>query len=540
MGASGTMPRLRLGVGVAAALLLGLALLRLAGQTDGLAVAEVRIGATPATVFTRAGADAPAPAVVIAHGFSGSRQLMAPFATTLARTGYVAVAYDALGHGRNPAPLTGDVTREDGATAALLDEMAEVAAFARAHAASDGRLAVLGHSMASDIVVRHAIADPATEAVVAVSLFSPAATAEAPQNLLVITGALEAGLTDEALRVAGLPLGIVAEPFTTYGAPGDGPARRAVLSPSVEHIGVLYSPTSLREARDWLDASFGRAPAGTEIDARGPWILALFAAFVALAWAAAPLLPQVAAPETLTRPAAGIAVAGPAAPAAPADPVPAAPPARPPAPRRRRFALAILGPALAAPLAAWALPAGIVPVAVPVADYLALHFLLYGLLTGLALWWLGLLPRRPAPGPLAAATGALAAFGILSLYLPLDAHVAAFLPTPERLPLLGLLVVCLAPYFLADEALTRHPAAPRLAYPLTKLAFLLSLALAIALDLERLFFLVIILPVILLFFVLFGLVSRWSNAATGSGVPAALALSLLFGWAIAVTFPRLG
>jgi hypothetical protein len=95
MGASGSMPRLRLAVGVAAALLLGLALLRLAGQTDGLFVAEVRIGATPATVFTRAGADAPAPAVVIAHGFSGSRQLMAPFATTLARAGYVAVAYDA-------------------------------------------------------------------------------------------------------------------------------------------------------------------------------------------------------------------------------------------------------------------------------------------------------------------------------------------------------------------------------------------------------------------------------------------------------------
>jgi dienelactone hydrolase len=331
MGASGTLPRLRLAVGIAAALLLGLALLRLGGETDGLAVEEARIGATPATVYTRAGADAPAPAVVIAHGFSGSRQLMAPFATTLARAGYVTVAYDALGHGRNQVPLTGDVTREDGATAALLDEMAEVAAFARAHPASDGRLAVLGHSMASDIVVRHAIADPATGAVVAVSLFSPAVTADAPENLLVVTGALEAGLTDEALRVAGLPLGIVAEPFTTYGAPGQGPARRAVLSPGVEHIGVLYSPTSLREARDWLDASFGRAPAGTEIDAaidtRGPWILALVAGFLALAWAAAPLLPQVAPPWTAPRPAARVAVAGPAVPAAPADPVPAAPPA---------------------------------------------------------------------------------------------------------------------------------------------------------------------------------------------------------------------
>lgn len=530
------MPRLRLAVGLVALLLLGVALVRLAGQTDGLATEEVRIGTTPATVHTRAGAE-PGPAVVIAHGFSGSRQLMAPFATTLARAGYVAVAYDALGHGRNPAPLTGDVTREDGATAALLAEIDRIAEFARGHPASDGRLAVLGHSMASDIVVRHGIADPATEAVVAVSLFSPAVTAEEPENLLVITGALEAGLTDEALRVAGLPWSEVAEPFETYGEPGEGPARRAVLSPNVEHIGVLYSPTSLREARAWLDASFDRRPAATGVDTRGPWILALFAAFLALAWAASPLLPRVAAPEPMRGPAArAAAAAGSATPAAPADPVPAAPAA----PRRRRFALAILGPAVAAPLAAWALPAEIVPVAVPVADYLALHFLIYGLLTGLALWRLGLLPRRPAPGPLALAAGALAAFGILALYLPLDAHVAAFLPTAQRLPLLALLVACLAPYFLADEALSRHPAAPRLAYPLTKLAFLFSLALAIALDLERLFFLIIILPVILLFFVLFGLVSRWSHAATGSGMPAALALSLLFGWAIAVTFPVLG
>jgi hypothetical protein len=512
---------------------------QLAGETRGLVVEEATVGTTPVTVHARAGAD-PGPAVVIAHGFSGSRQLMAPFATTLARAGYLAVSYDALGHGRNPAPLTGDVTREEGATAALLAEMADVAAFARAHSASDGRLAVLGHSMASDIVVRHAITDPDVEATVAVSLFSPVVTEEAPENLLVVTGALEAGLTDEALRVAGLPRGETAEPFATYGDPGDGAARRAVLSPGVEHIGVLYSATSLRETRAWLDATFGHAPASTEVDSRGPWILALFAAFLALAWAAAPLLPQVVAPRPAhgAPPAAtpGVAAPGAATPSAPADPVPAVPAA----PRRRRFALAILGPALAAPLVAWAVPRDVVPLSVPVADYLALHFLFYGLLTGLALWRLGLLPPRPAPLPLAAASVAIAAFGLVVLFLPLDAYVSALVPTPARAPLLALLALCLAPYFLADEALTRHPAAPRLAYPATKLAFLASIAIAIALDLERLFFLIIILPVILLFFVLFGLVSRWAHAATGSGMPAAIALSILFSWAIAVTFPILG
>ena len=53
----------------------------------------------------------------------------------------------------------------------------------------DGRLAVLGHSMASDIVVRFAEEHPEVSATIAVSMFSPAVTATAPRNLLVIDGA---------------------------------------------------------------------------------------------------------------------------------------------------------------------------------------------------------------------------------------------------------------------------------------------------------------------------------------------------------------
>ncbi len=44
----------------------------------------------------------------------------------------------------------------------------------------------------------------------------------------------------------------------------------------------------------------------------------------------------------------------------------------------------------------------------------------------------------------------------------------------------------------------------------------------------------------LVFFVLFDPLSRWSLDATGSPSAAALACALLFAWAIAVTFPVLG
>jgi HAE1 family hydrophobic/amphiphilic exporter-1 len=77
------------------------------------------------------------------------------------------------------------------------------------------------------------------------------------------------------------------------------------------------------------------------------------------------------------------------------------------------------------------------------------------------------------------------------------------------------------------------------AYPVTKALFLGSLVLAVALDLSRLFFLVIIIPAILLMFIAYGLLSRWCFRATGSPWTGALVSALAFAWGIAVTFPAI-
>ena len=108
------------------------------------------------TVFRKA-AGGPTPVVLIAHGFAGSQQLMRPFALMFARNGYIAVTSDFAGHGRNTKPLKGSITEENGATRTLVEETARVAAIARS--LGDGRLAVLGHSMATDIIVRFAQGD---------------------------------------------------------------------------------------------------------------------------------------------------------------------------------------------------------------------------------------------------------------------------------------------------------------------------------------------------------------------------------------------
>ena len=80
----------RLLAALAGLLLCGLGVWRLEGARSGLTITPLMVGATPATVYRSAGAPA-APAVVIAHGFAGSHQLMDAYALTLAQAGYVAV-----------------------------------------------------------------------------------------------------------------------------------------------------------------------------------------------------------------------------------------------------------------------------------------------------------------------------------------------------------------------------------------------------------------------------------------------------------------
>jgi len=173
-----------------------------------------------------------------------------------------------------------------------------------------------------------------------------------------------------------------------------------------------------------------------------------------------------------------------------------------------------------------------------------LHFLLYGTLTALALRVLG-----KHSSPVGSALGLVEGNSDRSsrcrrlqrhsLRLPIDAYVFSFLPIPARLPLILAIACGTLPYFVTDEWLTRGRNSRRGAYALTKFCFLVSLAIAVALNPMKLFFLVIIVPAILLMFLAFGLVSRWSYAATRHPLPGALASAAVFAWGIAVTFPMI-
>lgn len=494
---------------VLAAVLIGVALWHLKVAEEGVSVTAVSVAGIPATVYRPHGGGRP-PALVIAHGFAGSQQLMKSFALTFARNGYIALTFDFVGHGRNPSSMSGNVDLIEGATRRLLGDVSTIAAEARG--LGDGRIAVLGHSMASDIIIRFAEGDPAVAATIAVSMFSPAITASSPRNLLVIVGDWETTLKREALRAVGLATQPdIPRPGVTYGNFEAGTARRAAFISHAEHVSVLFNQATMRESLGWLDSSFGvTRRAAAIIDDRGPWILVLFAAIVLLAWPLSFLLPRVSpVPVGAGLPWRGIWPG-------------------------------LLLPMIATPLILRVMPTHFLPMLV--GDYLALHFFLYGLITLAWLAWRGGPTamhsiRQVSWARFAAGLLCVLTFGFIGLVWPLDSFVTSFVAVGIRPVLVAALLAGALVYFLSDEWLTRGENAAPGAYAVSKISFLVSLAIAVALDPDHLFFLVLIVPVMVPFFVVYGLFSKWIYATTRYPLLAGVAAAVAFAWAIGVTFP---
>ena len=459
----------------------------------GLEISHDVVDQTPVTLMQRG--DAAGPVVIIAHGFAGSRQLMSAYQIGLARAGYITVSFDFEGHGRHSQPLRGDVNSLDGTTRLLMDQTARVTDWAVSLPRADGRVALLGHSMASDIVVRQGIADTRVETIVGISLFSQAVTEDAPQSLLIINGQWEGSLRTEARRImaeAGVIEGI------TVGDPATAFARRAAVAPMAEHVGVLYSPTGIAEARNWLDRSFAINGPDAPAVALGGWIALALVGVVLFALPMAQVLPQ-----------------GQAAPDLPA----------------RVFWILALVPAGLTPLILLGVNLQFLPVLV--ADYLALHLGVYGAFVLFGLLMAGAFPERR--GILAGLL--LALFGLALFGGILDRYVASFWPSGQRWLVLAAILPGAVLAMLADATLLQGGAAHWVRRFGLRLAFLASLGVAVALDFERLMFLLIILPVIVLFYLTFGIMGSFVGRRTGAPMAMGLGLGVILAWALAATFP---
>ncbi len=458
----------------------------LEGARAGVTLTTLRVGPTPVTEYRGSG---DGPAVVIAHGFAGSQEMMQGYALPLAQAGYRVYTFDFEGHGAHPMPMSGDVSSVDGTTRRLV---AQTRAVMEAAEPGPQPVALLGHSMATDVLVRVAAEAPNAGPLVLVSAFSRAIDAQHPQTLLLVTGAWEPGLAAFALDAARMVDPDAADGQTVTAGEV---SRQALLAPHAEHVSILHARSARQAALDWLNRAYGR-DTGAAIPPTGWALLALLAAITALAGLLARLLPDQ--PEQ---------------------------PARIPA---RSFAMLTLTPMLAAPLIAAPVDTQLLPVLV--ADYLALHLALYG---GVQLAVLAWIKPRPA-WPHAAGTLLLGIWALLVFGLALDRYGAHFLPNAPRLPIIAALALGTLPFMLADAwACHGAPLWQRLA---ARAALLASLGIAVALDFEGLFFLLMIAPVVVLFFLTFGTMGRAFARRTGPATPG-LALGLVLAWALGVTFP---
>ncbi len=231
------------------------------------------------------------PGVIIAHGFSGSQQLMLAYSYTLAHAGYGTLSLDFGGHGANAIPL---ITEEDVLQKNMDDAFT---ALVDLPVIDPNRIAALGHSMGSGAVMRAGFADPQRyAAVIAISPTDAEVSATAPQNLYFQAGEFEghfAYTAEQLLTAAGGP-----QP-----ASAAGQGRAFDLIPNVEHITIMFSPLSHAGARRWLNEVFGEQTAGQPnyVDRRLRWYLLHLTAGLLLIVALEPLFRQSKASNDLSK-----------------------------------------------------------------------------------------------------------------------------------------------------------------------------------------------------------------------------------------------
>ncbi len=139
-------------------------------------------------------------------------------------------------------------------------------------------------------------------------------------------------------------------------------------------------------------------------------------------------------------------------------------------------------------------------------------------------------------GPVAPVSLALLLLWSVAFGFGLDRDAANFWPTSERMWIIAAMLAGTLPYMIADAVLTRHASFFRRL--MVRGGFLMSLGLAVALDPEELFFLIIIAPVIVDFYLLFRTVGRQAGRRSGP-LASGMVLGLVLAWALGVSFPLL-
>lgn len=458
------------------------AVLRLEGARNGLSIESVILGETPTTLFR--GPDAAEPLVIVSHGFAGSRQMMHPVSIALAQAGATVVVFDYHGHGRHIRPMSPEIEVLTGATEDLIQQTVRVVEEAQALTGL-GTTALIGHSMATDIIVRSAQRLTDINSIIAISMYSEAVTEVHPKKLLIISGENEGRLREIAIKaVAQVSPGVEGETV----AAGDV-SRRAVYAPSAGHVGVLWSDITSTEIGAWLGVEVTPQPIGL-------WLKVLLGSIIALFWPIASLLPQRSMAD---------------------------------GPSLKQAIIASSAAAFAGALAALT---GLSLIGLSGFGGLTLALAISG---GTMLIVLKIKPQISLSDALPAAL--LIVWGLGAFAIALDRYGAAFLPTGPRAPLMALILPITIVFCFADRAMMQGRGVMLRA--LLRVPFIAFLLGAMILRPEAIGLLLTVIPVLALFFAVYGTMALWvqqRSGPMGAGIGAGVSLA----WSIAASTPLFG
>jgi dienelactone hydrolase len=453
-------------------------------------------------------------AVVLAHGFASDRAGMGVLARSLASAGYAVLTPDLRGHGQNRNPFPAARGRGE----FLVADLRAAVDFLRVSQEVDGaRLSVMGHSMGAGAALAYASRDPALDASVMISGGRRIDGPYRPPNALFIYGEGDpARVRERAARLAGQ---LAAEsgwqnamPGVVYGRIEEGRAVSQVEVARADHLTILGSHYAARRIIGWLDEVY-RVERGTFFLPADPRLLVALLGMLAFVGVLPGLGAVVGrlAPRLAERPGDG-------------------------APLR----LGVVALALCAtlPLIAVGGAASLVPL--QVADLVVTHLFA----TGVALLGWLVLSGRLTPASLVSgwAPSLLAAgFGVVAVYFlltPFGVVLHQLGLTPERGAAALLLLGLLAPFQLAFHFLLRRggtlPAAVTCLLGRAVVVVILVLAVRTGVLPSVV---MLMLPVLVILFVIFELLSSAIYAASRNHVVAALVEVAWLSWVFAAVLP---
>lgn len=189
--------------------------------------------------------------VFIAHGFAGSSSFMRAIAISLAQTGYTTIRFDFLGHGKHNTPYFSDLSSLEKTTGYFANQTHSIIDYYLKKYNKKSAV-IIGHSMASDIVIRVAAERDDIDGVIGISTYSNTLTENKPKNVLIINGELEHKLREKSLSL--LQSYGIEKPKENilYGSFLNDNARKIISVDYSDHIRILYSKTTQKEVINWI------------------------------------------------------------------------------------------------------------------------------------------------------------------------------------------------------------------------------------------------------------------------------------------------